>query len=383
MEWYWGMFASLFLFSFFEQCGRISKKSACKICLVYTIIWIFLSSIRWDGILGDWQGYYMVFHEYINIESFSEIFNIDYWYFEPLYYLILRLIKYATNNYSILLLFMACIGIGVFYLASKYLNEKKDMNGKIYGLEKSTIITTFFIFWCTSCGGIYTVRTNMATAICLMSISAIEKKQKTKFILMVILASLIHFTAIIFFIAYPIYHMNLNLKKISIAVIVLMLLKVISVDRILNIVGMLGGRYAEKIDSYRNTGVIDISYLSYSGIFVTIRAMSNSLLILLIIIVLKKFVLRNARFDGLVNLYIVGVAIQAILLTYNLELARIAIYFLIIQCFIIPYLFYAVKSQIHIKFFAFLGLSAYMMVKLFSLINSAEGYANFTTIFSR
>lgn len=382
--WYWLIFISLFIFAFFEQCGRISKKVACKICFFYSFVWIFLSSIRWDGTLGDWQGYYDVFDKYLSINSFSELFDIQYWFFEPLFYMILRVIKYTTNNYSVLLFFMACVGIGGFYVASEYLNEKKIINNKIYGIENSTIITVFLIIWCTACGNIYTVRTNMATAICLISIRTIEEKRRKKFIVIVSIATLIHFTAIVFLVAYPVYHMRLNLKKISTGVLVLIFIKLIGVDKLLEMVGLLGGRYAEKLNSvaYSNTGIVDYGYLNISGFLITVKAMSNTILILLVILILRKYIHNNARFDGLVNLYIVGAAIQGLLLTYNMQLARVAIFFIIIQCFILPYAFYICRSKLQSKVIIFLGLSAYMGVKLFALINSAEGYGMFNTIFT-
>ena len=383
MIWYWLIFASLVVLTLCEQFKILSKKALYMFSSIYTILWIFISTIRWNGTLGDWQGYYDVFERYISVNSFSDIFNVEYWFFEPGYYLILRAIKYFTGNYTVLLFFMAIVGIGGFYHSAKYLDTQRNIKNVNYGNTNSSIILVLLVFWCTSCGNIYVVRTNMATAICLYSIRYIEEKNIKKFVLMVWIAFLFHFTSIIFLVAYFVYYMKFNIKKLIGGIIGLMAVNVIGVGRIIHgVATLLGGRFAEKIssDGYQDVGVINYDYSSVPGIMALTKAMANTTLILILILFCYKKVRNDSRFNGLSNLYLVGAALQCVLLTYNMQVARIAIYFIVLQCFLIPYLFIIFKKKQN-KLIVFVVIICYMAVKLYALTNSAPGYSNLQTIF--
>lgn len=381
MFWYWIVFISLFFFAFLEQFGNIGKQRAKKICFVYTLLFIFLGTIRWDMTLGDWEGYYWVF-QWEDVTSLEQAFTISYWPFEPLFFLMMRIINYLTGSYTVLLCFMATVTCGCFYKAAVYLNERTANNLYCLKEERSTIIAAYLAFWATGCAGIFTVRTNMATAICLIAIKYVEERKLWKFITMVLVASMFHFAAIIFFIVYPLYYKKIDAKWIAGMFCAAVIISMVGIQRIIPLIGLLGGRYAEKIASYNlDKSGIDFSYQSYSTLFLTIRAMANTILIILICIYTKRYLRKNQRYNGLLNIYITGAFIQALTIGFNLEFARVAVFFLSIQYFVLPYIFKLKLSGN--KLFYFWGYTVFMVVKMYSLLGSSPDYANFTTIFNK
>lgn len=387
MLWYWIVFLSLMLLTLLEQFSNIGRQRAKLICLIYSIFFVFMSTIRWNQTLGDWEGYYNIFN-WENIRSLKQVFTIHYWPFEPAYYLSMRMINYLTGSYTVLLFFMASVASFCFYRASVYLDERQiGQANNEFALRnrknnKSTLIATYFIWWATGCASIFVVRTNIATAICLLSIRYIENKKIWKFILMILFASMFHFVAIVFFIVYPVYHKSFGLKKIFEGLTIALAVGTIGIQRIIPLVGMLGGRYAEKISSYNLNRTENFAYLSYSNTFLVIRAMANTILIILILLYIGRTERYNLRFRGLFNIYIIGAFIQALTIGYNMELARVAVFFLSTQFFLLPYIF-RIKGSSFDKLLYFIMLSVFMGVKMFSLLNSTPTYSTFTTIFSK
>ncbi len=387
MLWYWIVFASLMLLTFFEQFGNLGRTRAKKICLIYTAFFVFMSTIRWNQTLGDWEGYYSVFN-WENISSLKQVFTIHYWAFEPVYYLAMRMINYLTGSYSVLLFFMAFVASVCFYRAAVYLDEKQSLKTSNDSVlidgsnNRSTLISTYFAWWATSCASVFVVRTNIAVAICLLSIKYIESRKLWKFVLMVVMASMFHFVAIVFLIVYPLYYKRFDLKRIFEGLVIALVVGVIGIQRIIPLVGILGGRYAEKVSSYNMNRTDDFGYLSYSNTFLTIRAMANTILIVLIVLYIRKFMKNDTRFNGLFNIYIIGAFVQALTIGYNMEFARLAVFFLNTQFFLLPYVFRISKNSAN-KILYYVMFSAFMGVKMFSLLNSTPAYSMFTTIFSR
>lgn len=126
----------------------------------------------------------------------------------------------------------------------------------------------------------------------------------------------------------------------------------------------------------------NFAYLSYSNTFLVIRAMANTILIILIILYIGRTLRYNLRFTGLFNIYIIGAFIQALTIGYNMEFARIAVFFLSAQFFLLPYIFRIRRNSFE-KLIYFIMLSIFMGVKMFSLLNSTPAYSMFTTIFSK
>lgn len=383
MIWYWVIFGILCLLSWCEQFSNIfTYKSKRIICFAITLFWIFISSIRWNQTLGDWKGYNQVY-EWINISSFREIFQVNYWYFEPLYYMVMRIVKYCLDDYIYVQIFMVGIAIGGFYIASKYLEETtvSNTNNETYGAYKNNFITVYLVFWSTNCANIFTVRTNMALAICFIAIRYIENRKPIKFLIVVFVATCIHFSALVFLMAYPLYHMKFNVNKFIKFLVALAALSLIGVEKLLKIVALLGGRYAEKAIGYSTESLDQYSYLNYSTSFVIVKGLLNLGVTFFICLIVYKARKDDLRFNGLMNLYLIGVLIWLVTSQFNIDLIRIATFFTGTQFFIIPYIINIFKKRFN-KLLVYFVFVAYMATKLYSLLASADGYSTFTTIFS-
>lgn len=382
MIWHWIIFFVLALGVFIEQFTSISSKYCIRICAFLSVVCIFISSIRWNQTVCDWSGYYTIFSR-ISLNSFSDIFKINYWPFEPIYYLTIRIIKFLTNNFVIVELYMALIGIGLYYKGAKYNMSPRWIDGKMVGSDKSLIIASYFVFWATSFCNIYTVRTNMAAAICLYSVRYIEERKLKQFLVTVLIATGFHFSAPVFLIAYFIYNKKINIKMILVLLFVLLIVEIVGIESIFNLIALLGGRYAEKVLRYNYyRGQEDFSYLLYSTGFLMVRALANSILVVGIGLFVKRKVKDDERYNGMLNLYMAGVVIQALTISYNMELSRIAIYFQVFQAFTLPYVFKVFKQNVFTKLICYCGFIVYMMVKMYSLYNRELGFQTFNTIFS-
>lgn len=383
MAWHWGVFFILLIMTFIEQFGHISRKNCERFCAFMSIVFIFISSIRWNQTIGDWEGYYSVYC-WFEPNEFLDIFCIDYWPFEPLYYLATRFIRFFLNDYVYVQVFMALVTIGCFYQSAKYINRKIEIYGKEFGIERSIIIASFLMWWATSCASIYTVRTNAAAAICLYSIRFIERKDLKKFLFTILVALGFHFTSLIFIPAYYLYNKKMSIKTFLMAIIGVIFIEIVGLNRIISLVGLLGGRYARKVATYNvQLGTTNLSYMNYTTWFLIIKALSNTILVVAVGFLIIKYMKKNERIKGINNLYLMGAFIQALTINYNFNFARVAVLYINQQFFILPHLFNLPKNKNATRIIFFTAFVFYTTLKMYSLLNSQEGYHVFTTVFSR
>lgn len=380
MAWHWIIFCILAIFVFLEQLNGIRPKHARMVCMLFTLTFIFLSSIRWNQDVADWYGYFQIF-SLLNINSITDVFSV-YWAFEPLHFFIICAIKYYTNSYILVQVYMAIIAIGLFYFGARYATKIRKVGNKIYGTNHSIILAVYFVFWCTTFANVYTVRTSMAVAICLFSLKCIEERKLKRFLTYIFVASLFHFSAIVFIPAYFLYYKKLNMKMVVFFMVVCIIVGTIGIDKILSLAGFLGGRYAEKLLTYNvENGVANLTYYSYSTTFLLAKALANSAVVLLICFLIRKRYKNNPRFTGMMNLYFTGVLIQLLTVSYNIEVSRIAIYYQTFQYFLLSYSFTLFKHKDN-KLLIYILLVIFMAVKMYSLYNREPGFSSFETIFS-
>ncbi len=386
MTWYWVIFGILAVTAFLEQFAGLRRKHTYRLLGGVTVILIFISSIRWNQIAGDWQGYYSVY-QWFQPESFFDIFKVDYWPFEPVYYMATRFIRYFFNSYTGVQVMMAVLALGFFYLDAKYLDTHRQIRGKQYGFERSTIACTFLLAWSTECLAIFTIRTSVAYAMCVYAIRYIEEKNMKKFMLMIAIATGFHFTSIVFIPAYFIYHLRISLKTLVRYAAVAAAVSAIGVQNLIPLIGLLGGRYAGKAIGYNFQLTEGMLQGSYSVFFVVVKGMANTVFIVIIGIYVLKYSkscrMVNERVNGLVNLYCFGALLQFVTISYNVLFARAAVFYLYEQYYIVPVLLQLSKNKPKERFLYFCAITAYCGVKLYTYLGGAPHYASYTTIFSK
>lgn len=134
--------------------------------------------------------------------SWKQVFqNINYLNYEPGYILFNKLVSIVWENQQFFLAVCAIISIiPIGYIISQR-SESPLMSFLIY--------LAFPIFFVSFSG----LRQAIAIGICYSTFNYIQNKKIKKFIIVVLLASFFHSTALLFLLAYPIYHIRLNKKS--------------------------------------------------------------------------------------------------------------------------------------------------------------------------
>lgn len=362
MHFYFFIFFILLLLSFCEIFS-LKRKITIKILSIIIFVFFIFSFIRWET-GTDWQSYYDVFKSIKEPWVMKEdVYSLE---FESGFMFLNHLAKSISDSYTIMLFLQGAI---LFFCLNTSLVK--------YSLYP---IFSLLIFYSMSLAGIFFVRQTIAMCILLCAIPYITQRNKAKFIIIVILATLIHRTAIIFLISYPLFHYRLKLRTIIVVITIAIFSGIIFKKLVINILSNLNlGIISLKINAYLMKGS-DESYGSYSSAVVLLRGLINrSLLIAVYLIILNKIRINKPLLNGLINLNLLGVIFYVTLSPISYSLSRVTVYFDIMQIFIIPYLFkYANFSTKKILFIFF---SLYLVFRLYIIVSTyPEEYIPFKTI---
>ena len=162
--------------------------------LMYSVIfiWLFtLGALRGEGVGADYYGYKSYFEIFSKLKWFSSYASI-----ERGYILLNKIISIFTDNYQWLLVvcsFLSLIGV-------------------IYFVKKQAFFPIVSIWLYISMGyyqATFTrLRQAIAISVVLIAYKYAQEKKFWKFILLIILASLFHRTALIAVLIYPFLHLN-------------------------------------------------------------------------------------------------------------------------------------------------------------------------------
>lgn len=232
-----------------------------------------------------------------------------------------------------------------------------------------------------SLAGIFFVRQTIAMSILLHSLIYIKNRNFLFFFLIVIIATLIHRTAIIFLITYPLFYRHFKLRQIFLIICLTLFLGLFFNRFIINILSNLNlGIISAKINVYLSLGS-DESYTTYSSTTVLLRGLLNRLFLIgIYLIILNKIRKNNPFLNGLINLNLLGVILYVLLTPISFSLGRVSVYFDIIQIFILPYLIKYSNKPTRKLLLIFLTL--YLGLRLYTIVSSyPEAYIPYKTIF--
>ena len=171
------LFGILALFGLLDIVRLKGSQKYIFIFLIFTLF-ILLDGLRWET-GTDWP-FYKAFFQKCTMGN-----NM---HFEPGYVLINQFIYNISGSYTVFLIFVA------FLMYSLYLRSIAD-----YAFYP--IISSLFLY-CTFIGFMGMNRQHIALGICLFSFRYIISQKYWKFIICILLASLFHRTALIFFVTY-------------------------------------------------------------------------------------------------------------------------------------------------------------------------------------
>lgn len=168
----------LFGFGFFDLFSSNLKQKKILLFILFLLL-IFQDGLRWET-GTDWKPYLKYFYQDPEYSWFS---------FEPGYDLLNVIIRAIFNSYTVFLVAHAII---IYTLYIKAITKLTDLP-----------IVALMIFYSLMIGYMGMNRQHVALAICLYAIPFILNKEKYKFLIAIIIATLFHFSAILFLICYP------------------------------------------------------------------------------------------------------------------------------------------------------------------------------------
>lgn len=275
------------------------------LCLFWLILLVFLFALRHPSMGVDLQygfstGYIGNFERIANIQ-FSDLINRGINHYEIGYVIYNKLLSYVSTNTQFFLgacAFSALVPI--IYMIFKY------SDSPLFSLIIYLGLPCFIMLFSG-------MRQIIAIGLCALSLNFIFKKRIFWFIIIVLLATLFHSSAIVFLIAYPIYFIKIN-KTGRLFSLVLIALVFIFRFQLFTILSKLLKDNAE-ID---NNGAI------------------NLFLVFIVIYVYCFFCGKiDEKTNGLLNLFLLGCICQAFGGVNSIAL-RVGYYFIISLIFLIP-----------------------------------------------
>lgn len=375
MLFYFSLFFISYIFVLVEQVNMsrfssgyipLYKTRRSKPFVFLSIIFFLLSSLRWET-GTDWVNYLELFNSVkIPFETLEEPTANT----EPGFMFLNNLAKFVSEDYFVMLTLEAAILFGIL--------------SKCLPLYSPFPCLSLFVFLCMNLGGIFLVRQTLAIVILFVSLRYIYAKDLKKFIIIVLLATTIHRSSIVFLFAYPLFSLQLSLKelfKYSIIVFLLgsgFILSIFKIANDFNILGMAGRLY-----TYLEWGTDETGGSMVSPIMFMARGIVNRIfVVILVIFPLKRERENNQFFNGIFNLYVFGILLFCLLCPISIQLVRVTACFDFMQVLIYPYLFK--KYKLSARKFLWVFLLPFFAYRFYAAISQFYGeYIPYTFIFEK
>jgi hypothetical protein len=340
----------IYIFSIYDisiERNNIISNRIFSLSIYYLLIFtlIILGGIRWlTG--SDWIPYYNYF---INNKTLAD-YTVR---FEPLYALLNFLIHFFTNSYTIFL----CI----FSLLVIYIKVKTIKKIALYPA------LSFYLFYCTNIGDIFAVRQSLSLSILLVSIYFIHKRDKKLFLILLIFATLVHYSSIFWIFSYYVYHKKINTTYIGIIVIASIIfgffggiLYPIIINTIFKPFSFLNT--ISKILFYSSR--VDFGF-SYQKVIVSI--IKRVIFIPMFLIFRNRLIKIDKYISGILNLYIFGNIIYLLFSISATTFQRMTTPYVFTEIFILPVFLKIIRIN-NYKYILLFILFLYGLFKLYSAI---------------
>lgn len=256
-------------------------------------------------------------------------YNIDDAEIEPSFKLIVRIAKFVIDNEPIIMFILySIIGVTLKLSAINILSNFKYLSIAIY-------LSQYFILQ-----EMTQIRAGVAGGLFLLSIKPLYNKEWIKVILLLITASLFHYSAIALFLILFLNPYKLN-KRFWLSLIPLVYLLRPLIYRILSLlVGISLG--FEKIDAY----IYALSNLSETTINIFSPIQIIRIFLAFIVVIYISNCIANTQYAYiLIKIYILGVVCLVIFSAVNVIAYRVSELFLLSEIIIVPYLGYIIKPR--------------------------------------
>ena len=299
----------------FSLISLEKKGKSTKVLMIISSLWLILiEGLRWN-IGTDWDNYYNFF-----------VYDYDEGHMELGYALLIQGIKNISKSFSCYLVLQACLTV---YAFTSFIRNFSPIP-----------LMSLCIFFCTTVGLWGMNRQFIALDISLLSISFILRREKTKFLICILLAFFFHKSAILFLPAYYMYDFKFSKKYM---LIILAVVFIIGLSGVLKKISLLNFIAFYTADSGTMTKMLtdDANSYSYLG---TIKRIVY--LFLFYKLYAQKVTDKNVLF--FFNFYLLGVIMFLLFNGSNFQIfvSRGALYYNLSEIILIPMFFkYYIKSK--------------------------------------
>ncbi len=301
---------------------------------------IAFCGFRWE-VGTDWENYYQTFANITNLE-FGESG------FEFLYEMIVRISRFMSDEYTILLITTATLIISFTYITLIFNSPYPIFS-----------ILLLFSYSLNSSGFGY--RQDLAIALTFFSFFFVLNQKFYQFITLIFFACLFHQSAIIFLPAYWIVRIKWNLKNLYILVVIITVFIVV-----LNKIGLLASLYSEsaldKVSMYNELSPEEKSMNYGNPVLILLRGLINRSVLILPAVLFYFRNRENKKYTYVLNIVVFGVVLLIAFYPLGLVFQRFARYFDIFHILLIPLLID--KLNITTKWLLFISYSMYCFFKL-------------------
>jgi hypothetical protein len=327
MLFYYLIFFFVVSFLFVSKYIRIPQK---YLLFVIAVVLILIAGLRQTGVDFDSTAYADIFDTFDSPVNYFK----DYQYnslFEPAYYLIPGIIKsYLSLNITWSFLIFAIIGIGLKFIAIPRLTDLVFLSAIVY-------CGHFFILH-----DMTQIRAGIASGILLLCIPQIQKRNFFRFLLLLCLGLLFHYSMIIFLPFYFLGSKSINKKVYLSLLFVPYILHFLHVNIITVLSAFKLGIISDKIQLYND--------LLELGVYTEINIHNTMFLIQLftcVVFILKSDLLLENNKYALLLLKIYCIAAASFVIFSNVPVLafRISELLSIVQIIIIPFYLYIIKPK--------------------------------------
>ncbi|SSC12130.1 membrane protein of unknown function [Mesotoga infera] len=207
MAVYYVLIASLTFFTIFDLVSsRLSKK---YLVILVLIAFVLIQAFRSVEVGIDTRSYIKIFTiaKFGNLSTLSAITN-----FESGFLLFIKIISLFTENTQVFLgVLSVCILATIIYIIYKY--------------SKMPMLSLFLFFAMGFYGFTFSgIRQSLAIALCFASYGFIRSRRPVLFVLLMILAASIHYSALVFLIAYPLSRLGIKKRHFLLVITVFLII---------------------------------------------------------------------------------------------------------------------------------------------------------------
>lgn len=311
------LFVALAIVAIFDL---IKDEPIIRRCAFFSFIgiFIFISSIRWKT-GPDWASYFAFYRD---IELYTKGTLAAFNFMEPGYTFLSLSASNLGFTFTGFLTLLAFLTIG--------------LKAVVIFRHKAILLISLFLYYCYFLGDIASVRQFTAISITLLSSIFIVDRKPVFFVMLVVLATTIHFSCALFLLAYWIYHRSLSSKLLYGCLVAALILGLLDVsDNAIALVFRFVGVDSDvgiKLLRYQEQGMSSVP----NPVRVFLLGVLKRAIVIPIFIEGRRLIAEEfkERYSGYVNLLVFGNVIYFIFSLSIPVIQRLAVPFLFFEIFL-------------------------------------------------